>query len=45
VIRNGVLMIRVGGGYMTIQEYVDKHAAKEVSSMKVRMKKENQDSD
>lgn len=40
---NGALMIRVGGGYMTIEEFVDKHVEKEITNLKVRMKKEKKD--
>lgn len=45
VIRNGVLMIRVGGGFMTISEFVDKHAEKELNSLKIRVKKEKKQLD
>lgn len=40
---NGALMIRVGGGYMTIEEFVDKHVEKEITNLKVRMKREKKD--
>ena len=45
MIRNGVLMIRVGGGFMTISEFVDKHAEKELNSLKIRVKKEKKQLD
>ena len=37
---NGVLMIRVGGGFMGIEEFVDKHSKKEILSLKLLMAKE-----
>ena len=43
VIRNGVLMVRVGGGFMSIQEFVDKHSEKEMQSLKIKVKKEGKD--
>lgn len=30
-------MVRVGGGFMTMEEFVDKHSAKEIFQLKVRM--------
>ena len=37
---NGVLMIRVGGGYMSIEEFVDRHADAECKAFKLRMLRE-----
>ena len=37
---NGVLMVRVGGGFMSIEEFVNKHMNKEIISLKLRMTKE-----
>ncbi len=37
---NGVLMVRVGGGFMSIEEFVDKHMNKEILSLKLKMAKE-----
>jgi hypothetical protein len=37
---NGVLMVRVGGGFMNIEEFVDKHSTKEILSLKLKMTKE-----
>lgn len=36
---NGKLMVRVGGGYMTIQEFVESHSKKETEQLKLKMKK------
>ncbi len=36
-------MIRVGGGYMTIEEFVDKHIEKEIANIKIRMKRDQKD--
>ncbi len=33
-------MVRVGGGFMTIEEFIDKHSAKEIMNLKLRMAKE-----
>lgn len=41
VIINGALAIRVGGGYMDIEEYVSKHALSECNILKAKMKKEH----
>ncbi len=37
---NGVLMVRVGGGFMNIEEFVDKHSNKEILALKLKMTKE-----
>jgi hypothetical protein len=37
---NGVLMVRVGGGFMSMTQFVDKHSAKEILQIKVKMAKE-----
>jgi hypothetical protein len=37
---NGILMVRVGGGFMTMEEFVDKHTDKEILSLKLKMAKE-----
>lgn len=37
---NGVLMVRVGGGFMTMEEFVDKHSNKEIIHLRQRMAKE-----
>ena len=37
---NGILMVRVGGGYMTIEEFVEKYSHKEILNIKVKMAKE-----
>ena len=37
---NGVLMVRVGGGFMNIEEFVEKHSTKEILSLKLKMNKE-----
>ena len=37
---NGVLMVRVGGGFMTMEEFLDKHSTKEILALKLRMAKE-----
>jgi hypothetical protein len=37
---NGILMVRVGGGFMTIEEFIDKHSTKEIMNLKLRMAKE-----
>ncbi len=37
---NGVLMVRVGGGFMNIEEFVDKHSTKEILALKLKMTKE-----
>jgi hypothetical protein len=44
-IRNGVLMVRVGGGFMKIEEFIDKHAEKEIVGLRIRMKKQNKNLD
>lgn len=31
---NGKLMVRVGGGYMSIEEFVEKHQVKEIDKLK-----------
>lgn len=36
---NGKLMVRVGGGYMTLAEFMDKHTLQEFELMKKRMVK------
>jgi hypothetical protein len=33
-------MVRVGGGFMTIEEFIDKHSTKEIMNLKLRMVKE-----
>ena len=33
-------MIRVGGGFMGIEEFVDKHSQKEILALKLKMAKE-----
>lgn len=33
-------MVRVGGGFMTIEEFVDKHSNKEILNLKLKMTKE-----
>jgi hypothetical protein len=33
-------MVRVGGGYMTIEEFVEKNTNKEILNIKVKMAKE-----
>jgi hypothetical protein len=33
-------MVRVGGGFMTIEEFVDKHSAKEILALKLKMVKD-----
>lgn len=38
---NGRLMVRVGGGYMTIEEFVEKHQIKEIDKLKLQMTKQN----
>lgn len=37
---NGVLMVRVGGGFMSIEEFLDKHTNKEILNLKLKMTKE-----
>lgn len=37
---NGALSIRVGGGFMNIEEFVAKHAERECNHLKSKMKKE-----
>ena len=41
-ILNGELQVRVGGGYMTIKEFVDKHSELETQRLKLKMSKSNQ---
>lgn len=36
-------MIRVGGGFMSIDEFVDRHAEKECNNFKIRMKKDKKE--
>ncbi len=36
---NGNLMVRVGGGYMSIEEFVQSHSVKEVQKLKQMMSK------
>lgn len=38
---NGKLMVRVGGGYMTIEEFVEKHQVNEIDKLKKQMVKQN----
>ena len=38
-IRNGILQVRVGGGYMSIGEFVDKHSILETQRLKLKMTK------
>jgi len=33
----------VGGGFMSLQEFVDNHSEKEMQSLKIKVKKENKD--
>lgn len=33
-------MVRVGGGFMTIEEFLEKHSAKEIINLRLRMAKE-----
>ena len=33
-------MVRVGGGFMTMEEFIDKHSEKEIFSLKLKMAKE-----
>ena len=37
---NGVLMVRVGGGFMSMEQFVDKHSAKEIHRLRVIMANE-----
>ncbi|CDW74767.1 gas2 domain containing protein [Stylonychia lemnae] len=37
---NGILMVRVGGGFMTMEQFVDKHSTKEIFQLRVRMAKD-----
>lgn len=37
---NGILMVRVGGGFMTMLDFVEKHSYKEMLSLRVKMAKE-----
>ncbi|TNV80471.1 hypothetical protein FGO68_gene15457 [Halteria grandinella] len=37
---NGILMVRVGGGFMSIEEFVDKHQSKEILNLRLKMVKE-----
>ncbi len=37
---NGILMVRVGGGYMTMEEFVEKNSNKEILNIRVKMAKE-----
>lgn len=37
---NGVLMVRVGGGFMTIEEFFNKHSNKEILNLRLKMTKE-----
>ena len=37
---NGVLMVRVGGGFMNMEEFVDKHSEKEIYKLKTQMARE-----
>jgi Growth-Arrest-Specific Protein 2 Domain len=40
IIINGVLMVRVGGGFMSMTDFVEKHSPKEILQIKVKMAKE-----
>ena len=37
---NGILMVRVGGGFMNIEEFVEIHSDKEIMKLRVKMAKE-----
>lgn len=37
---NGVLMVRVGGGFMSMEEFLGKHMGKEILNLRLRMTKE-----
>ena len=37
---NGKLMVRVGGGFMIIDEFVELHSEKEIFKLRVKMAKE-----
>ena len=37
---NGVLMVRVGGGFMNIEEFIFKHSDKEILCLKLKMTKD-----
>lgn len=37
---NGILMVRVGGGFMQMEEFVDKHSNKEILILKQKMIRE-----
>eukprot|EP00347_Sterkiella_histriomuscorum_P019124 403342857 len=37
---NGVLMVRVGGGFMELAEYVEKHSAKEIFKLRTMMSRD-----
>ena len=37
---NGVLMVRVGGGFMTMEQFVEKYSGKEIVHLRSRMAKE-----
>ena len=37
---NGVLMVRVGGGFMNIEEFIEKHTGKEILNLRLKMTKE-----
>ena len=37
---NGTLMVRVGGGFLSIQEFVSRHQEKEIDKLKTQMAKE-----
>ena len=37
---NGILMVRVGGGFMTMEEFLEKHTEKEIFALKLKMAKE-----
>ena len=44
-IKNDLLLIRVGGGFMTIDEFVKLNSERELKCLKFKMKKENKDFD
>lgn len=37
---NGKLMVRVGGGFMSMEEFVEKYSNKEILQIRVKMAKE-----
>ena len=42
---NGQLMVRVGGGFMDLEAYIEKHSSKEIFKFRVKMAQEKKKMD